>query len=294
VRPSTYRGYEQQVRTNLRPLLGPVPLARLTPTDVEGMQAQLLATNRAPRTAKVARLVLSAALADAVRDGLVGRNVARLARPPRVERQEMKVLSAADARQLVARTSDEPNGPLYAVALASGLRQGELLGLVWRDIDLDAGIVTVRRSLARNDTGGFSLQPPKTARSRRTISIPELGIAALRRQRRQIAAMRLAAGAAWRDQHDLVFADPIGRPLSGSLVTKQFSDALRKAGLPHVRFHDLRHTYATLAIAAGVSLRTVADALGHSSITVTADTYAHVTPEMKREVATALDRVLEG
>ena len=294
VRPSTYRGYEQQVRTNVRPLVGSIPLARLTPTDVEHMQARLMAGGKAPRTARIARLVLSAALGDAVRDGLVARNVAKLARPPRVERPELSVLSAGEARRLVASTAEDTNGPVYALALASGLRQGELLGLTWGDVDLDAGQLTVRRALSRDEKGGFTLQPPKTARSRRTISLPTIGVDALRRQKRRHAGLRLAAGTMWQDQRGLVFTDELGRPLSGSLVTKQFSEALRRAELPHVRFHDLRHTYATLAISAGVSLRTVADALGHSTITVTADIYAHVTPEMKREVATALDGVLEA
>ena len=189
VRPSTYRGYEQQVRTNLRPHLGSVPLARLTPTDVEHMQARLMAAGRAPRTAKIARLVLSSAIGDAVRDGLVPRNVAKLARPPRVERPEQRVLTAPQARALMANTMDDPNGPLYALALASGLRQGELLGLTWADLDIDAGQLTVRRSLARDAHGGFSLRPPKTARSRRTISLPRLGIDAVRRQKRRQAEL---------------------------------------------------------------------------------------------------------
>ncbi len=292
VRPSTLRGYEQHVRTNIRPALGKVSLARLTPTDVERMQELMMISGRAPRTAKAARTVLALALGDAVRDGLIPRNVAKLARPPRIERSELAVLTAPQARTLIGATQEDPNGPLYTLALTSGLRQGELLGLAWGDVDLDAGQLTVRRSLARNALGGFSLRPPKTDRSRRTISLPAPGVDALRRQWRRQAELRIASGAAWQDRDDLVFTDDIGRPLMGYNVTRDFSIALREAGLPHVRFHDLRHTMATLAISSGVPLRTVADALGHSTITITADVYAHVTPEMKREVATALDRAL--
>jgi integrase len=294
VRPSTYRGYEQQVRTNIRPLVGPVPLARLTPSDVEAMQASLVEAGRAARTARTARIILSAALADAVRDGAIPRNVARLARPPRVERPDLAVLTASDVQALLAATTDDNDGPLYAVAVASGLRQGELLGLTWDDVDTDAGQLTVRRALALDEHGTYSLRPPKTARSRRTISLPEFGLQALRRQQRRVKELQLAAGSAWQDREGLVFPDPIGRPLSGTAVTKDFAAALRRAKLPHIRFHDLRHTFATLAISRGASLRAVADALGHSSITVTADTYAHVTPELRREVASALDGVLAG
>lgn len=292
VRPSTFRGYEQHVRTNIRPLVGAITLAQLTPTEVEAMQAQIMRTGRSARTARMARIVLASALGDAVRDGLVARNAAKLARPPRVERPELRVLTADEVREFLRFTEDHPDGPLYALAVASGLRQGELLGLSWPDVDLGVGQLTVRRSLARNADGHFALSPPKTQRSRRTIALPAVGVQALQRQRHRRDEMVGAAGSAWQDRDDLVFTDAVGRPLMGYNVTRDFSKVLRRAALPHIRFHDLRHTMATLAIGSGASLRTVSDALGHSSITVTADVYAHVTPEMKREVATALDGAL--
>jgi integrase len=292
VRPSTYRGYEQHVRTNIMPLVGSIPLARLSPSDVEGMQERLMSTGRAARTARAARIILSSALADAVRDGSVHRNVARLARTPRVERPELSVLTADEVDQLVTSTTDDDNGPLYVVAVASGLRQGELLGLTWDDVDLERGQLTVRRALALDERGTYSLQSPKTARSRRTVALTGFAVEALRRQQRRVKQARLAAGSTWQDRLGLVFPDQIGRPQSGTAVTKDFAKSLQQAGLPHIRFHDLRHTFATLAISRGASLRAVADALGHSTITVTADTYAHVTPELRREVASALDGVV--
>jgi integrase len=256
------------------------------------MQAHVMKGGRSARTARMARIVLASALGDAVRDGLVARNAAKLARPPRVERPELRVLGAEQVRRFLTFTADHPDGPLYALAVSSGLRQGELLGLSWTDVDLEAGQLTVRRSLARNADGNFSLSAPKTQRSRRTIALPAVGVDALRRQRQRLEEMRGVAGSAWQDRDDLVFTDVVGRPLMGYNVTRDFSKSLEEAGLPHVRFHDLRHTMATLAIGSGASLRTVSDALGHSSITVTADVYAHVTPEMKREVAVAIGRAL--
>lgn len=295
IRPATWRQYEGAVRVYLTPALGRLTLDKLTPTDVERMTAGLIASGRSPRTAALARIVLRRALADAQRDGLVHRNAAALARPPRVPSRSLTAgrdyLTASDLRRLVSAAKVHPLGPLVTLAATTGLRQGELLGLAWTDIDEAGATLTVRRSLARS-WDGWALAEPKTAHSRRTINLADAALPALRRQHELQDAARAAVGAAWQDRDSLVFTDAIGRPLDGGAVTKAFHALLDAAGLPSIPFHGLRHSAATAMLGAGVSLRTVADQLGHSTITVTANVYAHVSPEQRRDAAAAMDRAL--
>lgn len=295
IRPSTWRQYEQHVRGHLTPALGRLTLTKLAGADVERMTSAMIASGRAPRTAQLARTILRRALADAQRDGLVHRNAAALARSPHVPTRAITAgrdyLEAADLRRLVTAAKVHPLGPLVTLAATTGLRQGELLGLFWTDVDAEAGTLTVRRALARS-WDGWALSEPKTARSRRTVNLPAAAITALERQRTLQGAAHDAAGDAWQDRDGLIFTDAVGRPLDGRAVNKVFHAMLAAAGLPTIPFHGLRHSAATAMLAGGVSLRTVADALGHSTITITADVYAHVSAEARREAASAIDRAL--
>jgi integrase len=241
-------------------------------------------------------VILRRALADALRDGLVARNVAALARPPRVTARTIEpgrdYLDADALRALLAASALHPIGPLVVVAATTGLRQGELLGLAWDDVDAGAGTLTVRRALARAWDGGYALAAPKTARSRRTIHLPAAALAALERQRSRQATAREAAGTAWQDRDGLIFTNSIGRPLDPSAVVRDFHQLLEAAGLPRVPFHGLRHSTATALLGAGVPLRVVSDLLGHSGIGITADVYGHVERALRREAADAMDRAL--
>jgi integrase len=295
VRPSTWRSHEQYLRLYILPALGTVPLARLVPTSVEHMTAGMIGRGLSPTTARGARTTLRMILRDAERDGIVARNVAALARPPRLVRHELRVLTAAETRRLLEGTVDDDLGPLFAVAAVTGLRQGEVLGLRWQDVELvgPSPTLTVSRSLART-ADGYELAEPKTARSRRTLDLAPVAVAALRRQRVRQKEARLAAGDLWQDTRGLVFTDELGRALRGANVTHTFSDSLARLGLPHVRFHDLRHGAASMLLAQGVSLKVVSETLGHSGIAVTADTYAHLTSEQRRGAADAIERAIGG
>ncbi|MGC8635248.1 MAG: tyrosine-type recombinase/integrase [Candidatus Limnocylindrales bacterium] len=298
LRASSWHRRGQVVRTHLVPALGRTPLAKLTPADVERMTTAIIASGRSPRTAVLARVILRRALGDALRDGMVARNVAALARPPRVPISDLQAgrdyLDTPDLRRLLAAAADHPLGPLVILAATTGLRQGELLGLSWDDVRLDgAPSLTVRRSLAQSFDGGYALAEPKTARSRRTINLPAVAAEALARQRDLQEAARKGVGSAWQGDRDrLVFTDAVGRPLLRYNVTRGFHGLLTAAGLPSVPFHALRHSVATALLAAGVPLRVVADLLGHSTITITANTYAAVVPELRRDAADAMDRAL--
>lgn len=292
VRPATHREYARHVAHYWTPELGSVELTALTPAHVERAMARL-EKRVSKMTVRHARATLRRALHDAQRQGLVTRNVASLSRVPKVERREMHALTRDEASRLVEATTDDPYGPLFAVAVGTGLRLGELLGLRWSDIDLDARSLTVRRALSRAEGGGFAFGDPKTARSRRTVMLPAVAVDGLRRQRVRQAEAKLAAGTAWQDRDGLVFTDDVGRWIHPNGVSHAWRATADRLGFT-VRLHDLRHTAATLMLAAGVPLKVVSETLGHSSIAITADVYAHVTPDLRREAADAMDRALGG
>lgn len=296
IRPATWRGRELHVRGYIVPAMGSIPLSKLTPAHVEKMTADLIASGRSPRTASHARVSLRRALSDAVRDGLIHRNVAALARPPRVTRRTIEpgrdYLEAGQLRRLLAVAAEYRIGALVTVAATTGLRQGELLGLSWDDIDWPGGTLTVRRTMARAWGGGFELSPPKTGRSRRSVNLGAVTVDALRREQREQEAAREAVGSAWQNTDRLVFTDAAGRPLYATAVHRAFHALLRAAGLPRIPFHGLRHSTATALLSAGVPLRVVSDLLGHSGLAITADYYAHVERDLRRDAADAMDRAL--
>lgn len=292
VRPATWREYAGHVDRYWLPALGTTPLTRLRPNDVERVMAGMKAAGRSASTQRAARTTLRRALRDAQRDGLVVPNVAALARPPRLDRVEIQPLSVDNTRRLLDATAEHPHGPLFALLVGTGLRLGEALGLEWSD--LGPGSLTVHRSLARADAGGYALAEPKTKRSRRTVMLPAIATAALERQRARQDTAKAGTGSAWQDRDGLVFTDAIGRQLGPTVVSHAFRVAADTIGLQGTRLHDLRHTYASTLLRAGVALKTVSDALGHSSIAITADVYGHLSDATRREAADAMDRALGG
>ncbi len=291
VRPSTFRGYESKVRTHILPGLGKQPLVKLTPQRLEAFFNHKRMAGLSPQTVQHLRAILRAALSDAVKWGLVQRNVAALVDGPRVPHHHIQPLSPDEARRLLEVVAPHRLGALFSVALAVGLRQGEALGLRWEDVDLDAGTLTVRKTLQRIE-GEFELVEPKTVRSRRTIALPSAAVDALRRHRARQVEERLKAGSMWKNDWGLVFTTATGRPLQGTNVTRTFQQVLAKAGLRRQRFHDLRHSCASLLLAQGVHPRVVMETLGHSQIGLTMNTYSHVLPPLQREAAVRMDEVL--
>jgi integrase len=221
----------------------------------------------------------------------VPRNVATLVDAPRVERAEIRPMTPEEARQFLDVMKDDRLEALYSVAIALGLRQGEALGLLWPDIDLVRGTLTVQRSLQRIE-GKLKLVEPKTTRSRRTINLPQVAINSLLAHRARQQQERLIAGNAWQET-GFVFTTSIGTPLDASTVTHRFQATLQTAGFPRTRFHDLRHTCATLLLVQGVHPRLVMEILGHSQISLTMNLYSHVIPAMNTEVAREMDALLK-
>jgi len=298
VRPSTTRAHEQHLKDYVLPALGALKLREITPSAVERLMGTMLAKGRSGSTARAVRTTLGQVLHDAQRDGLIARNVASLARPPRVERRELRILTADETRQVLDGTAGDTMGPLFAVAATTGLRLGELLGLAWPDLELEGATptLTVRRSLARAAGRNlYALAEPKTNRSRRTIELGSTAARALRRRKARQAAEQLAAGPAlWQNVDSLVFTDEIGRPLHPWLVSREFAVALKRLGLPHVRFHDLRHTHVAHLIAAGEQPLLIARRLGHASAAFTQDRYGHLFEEAGSQAAGAVAAMVDG
>ena len=293
VRPSTWRYRDGHVRLYLIPAIGSRKLGELAPREVETMTSAMLERGLSPRTAAGCRTTLRKAMSDALRDGFVHRNAAAQARPPRIPGRAVEYLARDELRRLLDSLEDDPLGPLVTLAAMTGLRLGELLGLRWTDLDAVRGMLTVRQSMARDWSGGYSLAEPKTSRSRRTIHLPAAAVVALARQQTAQDAARDRAGEdAWSNDAGLVFTDGAGLPMKGRDVSRRFHRLLERAGLRSVAFHALRHSWATLALSSGVPLKVVADNLGHASITVTAAFYSGIVPELNRDAADAIGRAL--
>lgn len=292
-RPATVKSYRLLVDRHIVPAIGKTRLDKLTAQDVQKLlNAKAKETVRAsdkkeakklsPRTVQYIRGVLRAALNKAVKLDLIARNVAMLVDTPTESKPEIRFLTIEEAVRLINAAKDDRLEALYRVALSLGLRQGEAFGLRWDDVTLDKDPhVRIRHALQIVD-GKPVLVEPKTQLSRRRIDIPpELAIV-LRTHRKAQLQERLIAGSRWNDLN-FVFATPIGTPLDPSNLRRQFRALLHKAGLEPMRFHDLRHTAASLLVAEGVHPRTVMRILGHSQIAITMNTYAHIYDQTVKE-----------
>jgi integrase len=292
VKPSTHASYEEKVRLYIVPELGSIPLQKLSPPTVQALYTKLLERGLSPRSVQYVHAILHRALAQALKWGLVARNLTEAVDRPQVRPKPMRALSAAEAARLLKAAQDDRLHALYVVALTGGLRQGELFGLRWSDVDLDRGRIHVVQQLARGEGGVPTLTDLKSRSSRRVVKIPALAVEALRTHRLRQLEERLALGEAWQNP-ELVFATTIGTPLAPSNLTRQsFRPLLKRAKLPQIRFHDLRHSCATLLLEAGVHPKIVSERLGHSAVSLTLDTYSHVLPSMQRAAAEKIDALL--
>jgi len=271
-------------------MLGSVKLKALSPTHVRGLYKEKL-SSLSPRTVRYIHVTLHKALKQAVSDGLIPRNATEAVKPPQVRREEIRPLTPEQVKMLLDAASGDRLEALYVLAVHTGLRQGELLGLKWDDIDLQARTLQVRRALI-TARGGPRLATPKTKGSRRRVSLTGVAAEALKGHlERQLAEID-RAGSLWQE-NGLVFASETGAPLDRRYLTsRRFKPLLKRAGLPHFRFHDLRHTCATLLLTQNVNPKVVSEMLGHSSIAITLDTYSHVLPNMQDSAARALEEAL--
>lgn len=295
VRPTTHKRYRELLTLHALPSLGTVALAKLTPTQLEALYAAKIVEGLSAATVRQLHVILHHALRDALRKGLVARNVAEMVSPPRVVRHEIRPYSAEEVARMLAAAEGDDLEALYVLALATGARLGELLALHWDDVRLEGPqpAMQVRGTLVCLPKRDPYIAEPKTERSRRTVPLPAWALQALRDQRHRQREARLQAGELWHDR-DLVFADALGDYLSGTHITRYaLPRLLAHAGLRRIRFHDLRHTAATLALTGGTDIKRIADLLGHSTIAVTGNFYLHTSYDTLADATSAIERQIQ-
>ena len=293
VRPSSHQTYRGYIDHHITPNIGDLPLEKLTTMDLQKLYRKLLNKGRVDRveakqqpkglSAKTVRninQVISSAMDFAVAQKIIPENPCKAVVLPKVEHKEMQTIPAEQLQAFLQETKTTGVYEMYYIEQATGLRRGELLGLKWTDIDWENGIIKVRRQIARVD-GQIVEAPLKTKNSYRTVTISQQAIEVLKQQKEK-------------NNDEYVFPSPNGGPISPDSVNTMLKRVLERAGIPKVRFHDLRHTFATIALQNGVDIKTVSGMLGHFSAGFTLDTYAHVTTAAQKEAADTMGNVLNA
>lgn len=274
VKHRTWQRHEEVVRLHLKPSLGKIRLNRLDALRIQSLYRAKLDSGLSPRTVQIIHTTLNKSLKQAVKWSLISRNIAEAVDQPRSTKREIRPLDQGQVKRLLRTAQGTNLYALYLLAVTTGMRQGELLGLKWEDVDLRTGALQVRRTVFSGKASA-----PKTPKSKRSIKLTEAAIGALKGHQRQ---------------GEWVFSSRAGTPIERhNLITRSWKPLLRKANLPDIRFYDLRHSCATLLLTKGVHPKIVQEVLGHSSITITLDTYSHVLPDLQKEAARAMEDLID-
>lgn len=300
---STYQSYEQTVNLHLKPALGNIALGKLKPVDIQKYYNIELEGGRKDNKKTVGRSlssttvlyhhrVLHRALETAVKWGLINRNPADMVEPPRKAKKEMKILNEEQIAKLLDAIKDEYLYIPVFLAVMTGMRRGEILGLRWQDVDLQNGIIYVKQALYQRKAGEPAFTEPKTPQSKRAIQISNAVIKALEKHKTEQEKAKLFFGDEYAS-YDLVCCMQDGKPINPESLSSYFADITKRLGFP-VRFHDLRHTHASLLLKAGINPKIVAERLGHNSIEITLNTYSHVMPGLQKEAADKFEEILKN
>ena len=290
VKQRTFENYEGVVRKHLIPALGRIKLKALSPAHVQEFYRFKIDSGLSAGSVRNIHATLHKALKQAVRWGLIPRNVTEATTAPRSIKKEMQPLTPDHARILLDAARGDRFEALYVLAITTGLRRGELLGLRWQDVDLKRGYLQVRQQLIRTKKG-LSFTTPKGSKSR-SVKLTQRAVESLKSHRKCQLEDKLRLVGLWQDT-DLVFTTRRGTPFHPDSLTKRsFEPLMKRAGLPPIRLHDLRHTFATILLAKGTHPKVVQEMLGHASISQTIDTYSHVLPDLQIEAAAAMEDVL--
>lgn len=290
-RASTNATYRSVISSHLVPHIGATRLQALTPATLNALYSTLLVSGKSASTVRYVHAVMRKALKDAQRWNMVARNVADSADPPRITRRQIRTWSAREVRTFLGHVEADRLYAAYVLAATTGMRRGEVLGVRWQDVDLDQGRLSISQTLVAVGRD-VHFSEPKTARGRRMIALDPHTTRSLRAHRERQMFERAVAGRYV--DHDLVFAEADGSPLSPDAFSEAFWRHAASANLPRIRFHDLRHTHATMALAAGVHPKVVSERLGHASVAFTLDTYSHAIPAMQETAADLVASLVFG
>jgi integrase len=299
VRIGTWESYETYIRVHIKPTLGNIPLKDLRPMHLQRLYNEKLISGRvktggklSPKTVGYIHVVIHMALEQAVRENLVNNNVARLVKKPKQTKHEIYPLTVEQMKAFLDATKSHRFYVPFLLECHSGLRRGELLGIRWQDINFETKAISVNQSLIRTRQKGLVMSDPKTEKSKRTIPIADEVIEALKGHKAIQNQHKLLAGRGYNNA-DLVFCSNIGNPIDPRNFTEQFERAIKQANLPRVRFHDMRHSHATMLLLHNVQPKIVQDRLGHSTISMTMDTYSHILPGMQEEATEKVRQALQ-
>ena len=288
IRLSSYAKYRKLLDNHILPALGHIQIQKLTPQQIQSFYTKKLKDGLSATTIHVIHAVLHNALENAVRWGIISRNACDVISPPRQTRHEIQPLTKEQVQQLLKKARGHRLEALLTVAVTTGMRRGELIGLKWQDIDLEERTLYIRRTVDRITKNGYVESEPKTAQSRRKVMLPLFVVEVLKQHRAHQEQLRQQAEASWQE-HGLVFCNTHGGYFHPGHLYEMFQTLLRDAALPPMRFHDLRHSAASILLGMNVHPKVVQELLGHSQIGMTMDTYSHVLPSMQKDAMDKLD-----
>jgi integrase len=292
LRLSTWENYMRSIKNHIYPALGHIPLRDLKTDDIQNLYNRMIKEGRAPATVRRNHQIINSCLKQAVENRLLSWNPAEAAKLPKLTDTKVRAMTFEEMSKFLSVLQEDRWGAAFLCLLGTGLRMGELLALRWQDVDLDKQILHVRQALVRTKEKGVYFDEPKTEKSKRAIPIPGEVVEALKKHRIQQFQLRLAVGEKYQN-HDLVFATSVGTPIYPRHFTRKFYKLRDKAGIPKdINLHALRHTYATRLLEQGENLKTVQELLGHTDISTTANTYSHVSIEVKQKAAAKMDKLL--
>lgn len=286
----TYTDYANLMTRYVRQPLGAKRLDTVTPLDLQELYTEMQNRGLSARVVRYVHAVLNSAFQQAIKWGMLSRNICQMVELPKLQRREMKSFTPRQAQNFLKACGATKDGMVFAFALATGMRPEEYLALKWSDVDFVSGRIVVQRALVRIGRN-WSFEEPKTAQSRRTIVLPSTTLKDLRAHRQEQLKHKLKMGSIWED-HNLVFPSMTGTPFHHSNLTKSYKRILQTAELSGFRMYDLRHSCATLLLSSGENAKIIQERLGHASVVLTLDTYSHVLPEMQKQASEKLEKML--
>ncbi|MGB3700832.1 MAG: site-specific integrase [Anaerolineales bacterium] len=291
LRPNTIILYRKTLTQHILPVLGKLILRDIQPTQIKRLYAIKKQEDRGARTIQLIHAVLHCLMKHAVREGILGKNPLDVIERPRTEQAEFQILNEEQCHQFLIAAADSPYEALYYLALTTGMRQGELLGLKWTDLDWNKSVLLVQRQLQRVEHEGVCLVPPKTKAGRRQIKLGQGILEKMKEHRLKQEQIKVATGDRWQE-NDLVFPSTIGTPLDQYRLSHEFKKLIKNNGLPNIRFHDLRHTSISFLLEMGTPLNTVQRRAGHAKASTTSDVYGHSMARSQEEAAEKIDEMV--